>query len=200
MLFNKIRNLFKACTFIVEHGQGTTIHFGRVIQFGPFLHGRRQKTERVFKRKTVVIMLFPFLIGFADKQISQNAQATEFAVFIERTLPLFVFTRAQSIDPDLLDGGIHGDGRNGNWERESAVNAIVEILLGLPLLVKEAIASGVKLQFSDALPAISFPANGAIRTKILSDAIATMLSLAVSFKLGDVGAFAVTFVGAVHGH
>jgi hypothetical protein len=69
----------------------------------------------------------------------------------------------------------------------SNVDGVVEELLSLPLMVKDAIASGMHLQFSDALPAISFPFAGTISAKILLNAIARVLCLAVSFKTSFVG-------------
>jgi hypothetical protein len=51
----------------------------------------------------------------------------------------------------------------------------------------------------NALPAIRLPLLGTIGTQILLYAIATVLCLAVSLKLGEIGIFAVAFVGAVHG-
>ena len=60
-------------------------------------------------------------------------------------------------------------------------------LFSLPFMVKNAIAGGVELQFSDALPTISFPLAGAISTEILLDAIATVLCLAISFETSFVG-------------
>jgi hypothetical protein len=63
-----------------------------------------------------------------------------------------------------------------------AIYAIIEILFSLPLMVKDAIGSGMNLKLGDALPAISFPLAGTVSTKILLNAITTVLCLAVSFK------------------
>jgi len=68
-----------------------------------------------------------------------------------------------------------------------AVEDVVEILLSLPLMVKNAVAGAVELQFCDALPTICFPFTGAINTHILLNAIATVLSLTVSFQTCFVG-------------
>jgi len=69
----------------------------------------------------------------------------------------------------------------------SAVENAVEILLSLPLIVKEAIAGVVKLEFSDAFPAISFPFCGTISAKEGANAVAAVLRLAVSFETSLVG-------------
>jgi len=66
------------------------------------------------------------------------------------------------------------------------VENVVEIALSLPLVVKNAVASGLKLEFSDAFPAVSFPFAGTISTEILLNAITTVLSLAISFEPGFV--------------
>jgi hypothetical protein len=79
------------------------------------------------------------------------------------------------------------------------MNDGVEILLSFPLVIKQAVGSGVRGQFSETLPPISFPLNGAISAMELADAVAGVLGLAVGFKLGEIGAFAVAFNGAVHG-
>ena len=55
-------------------------------------------------------------------------------------------------------------------------------------MVKDAVGSIVKLQLSDAFPAVSFPFLGAIGAEELSDAIAGVLRLAICFKLGQVRA------------
>ena len=60
----------------------------------------------------------------------------------------------------------------------------IEILFSFPLTVKDAIGSVVELEFSDALPAVSFPFAGTISTEELSDAITRMLRLAICFELG----------------
>ncbi len=80
-----------------------------------------------------------------------------------------------------------------------AVNAKVEILFGFPFVVKQSVGSVVKLEFSYALPSISFPFRGAIGAKIGANAIAAMLRLAISFKLGQIGILSVAFDSAVHG-
>lgn len=54
-------------------------------------------------------------------------------------------------------------------------------------MVKDAIGSGLKLQLSDAFPAVSFPFAGTISAHILLNAIATVLSLAISFEASFVG-------------
>ena len=57
----------------------------------------------------------------------------------------------------------------------------------------------MELEFSYALPSIGFPFCGAISAKIGANAIAAVLGLAISFKLGQIGIFSVAFDGAVHG-
>ncbi len=54
-------------------------------------------------------------------------------------------------------------------------------------MVKDAVGSVVKLEFSDAFPAISLPFLGAIGAEELSYAIARMLCLAICFKTSFVG-------------
>jgi hypothetical protein len=54
-------------------------------------------------------------------------------------------------------------------------------------------------EFSNTFPPIGFPFDDAANSVKSSDAIATVLRLAVSFKLGKVGAFAVPFNGVMHG-
>ena len=44
----------------------------------------------------------------------------------------------------------------------STVDNVVEILLSFPLMVKQTVGSGVRSQFSNALPTIGFPFDGAI--------------------------------------
>ena len=66
-------------------------------------------------------------------------------------------------------------------------------------MVKDAVGSGVDGKLCNAFPAVCFPFARAISTEILLNAIATVLCLAISLKLGEVGRIAVTFVGAVHG-
>jgi len=78
-------------------------------------------------------------------------------------------------------------GKDAEGAEGLAVEDVVEITLSLPLVVKNAIASGLKLEFSNAFPAISFPLAGAISAEILLDAIATVLSLAISFEASFVG-------------
>jgi hypothetical protein len=79
------------------------------------------------------------------------------------------------------------------------MNDGVEILLSFPLVIEQAVGSFVHGQFSETLPPIGLPLNGAIGAVELADAVAGVLGLAVGFKLGEVGAFAVAFNGAVHG-
>jgi len=67
------------------------------------------------------------------------------------------------------------------------VEDVVEIALGLPLVVKDAVAGGMNLKLGDALPAVCFPLAGTISTHVLLDAIATVLSLAISFEASFVG-------------
>jgi len=67
------------------------------------------------------------------------------------------------------------------------VENVVEELFSLPLVVKDAVASGVELQLSDAFPAVSFPLAGTISAEILLNAVATVLSLAISFEASFVG-------------
>ena len=64
---------------------------------------------------------------------------------------------------------------------------IVEILFSLPLMVKNTIRSVVKLKLCDAFPSVCFPFSGTIFAHILLNAVATILGLAVSFKLVNVG-------------
>jgi hypothetical protein len=77
----------------------------------------------------------------------------------------------------------------------SAVENVVEILLSLPLVVKEAIASVVKLEFSDAFPAISLPLCGTIGAKERANAVAAVLCLTVSFETGLVGRIVLHWFG-----
>jgi hypothetical protein len=79
------------------------------------------------------------------------------------------------------------------------MNNGVEIVFSFPLVVEQAVGSGVCGQLSDALPAIGFPFDGAIGAVEFANAIARVLGLAIGFELGEVGAFAVAFNGAVHG-
>ena len=72
-------------------------------------------------------------------------------------------------------------------------------MFSFPLMVKDAIGSGVDGKLCNAFPAVCFPLLGTIGTQILLNAIATVLCLAISLKLGKIRIFAVTFVGAVHG-
>ena len=53
-------------------------------------------------------------------------------------------------------------------------------------------------QLSQTLPAIGFPLDSAIGTVEFAHAIARVLGLTISFELGEVGALAMAFDGAVH--
>ena len=79
------------------------------------------------------------------------------------------------------------------------MNDGVEIVFSFPLAIEQSVGSLVHGQLSKALPSIGLPLNGAIGAVELTDAIAGVLGLAVSLKLGEVGAFAMAFNGAVHG-
>ena len=79
------------------------------------------------------------------------------------------------------------------------MNDGVEILLSFPLVIEQTVGSGVRGQLSETLPPIGLPLNSAISAVKLADAIAGVLGLTVSLKLGEVGAFAMAFNGAVHG-
>jgi len=79
------------------------------------------------------------------------------------------------------------------------MNNGVEIVFSFPLVIEQAVGSFVHGQLSEALPPIGLPLNGAISAMKRANAVARMLSLAVGFKLGEVGTFAVTFNGAMHG-
>ena len=57
----------------------------------------------------------------------------------------------------------------------------------------------MELEFCDAFPSIGFPFCGAISAKIGANAVAAVLGLTISFKLGEIGIFSVAFNGAVHG-
>jgi len=98
---------------------------------------------------------------------------------------------ASAVEMESGDGGHCGEVAEGSEGAEGAeglaVEDVVEIALSLPLVVKDAIGSGLKLEFSDAFPAVSFPLAGTISTEILLNAITTVLSLAVSFEAGFVG-------------
>lgn len=54
-------------------------------------------------------------------------------------------------------------------------------------------------EFSNTFPPIGFPFDDAANSVKLSHAIATLLCLAISFKLGKIGTFLMTFNGASHG-
>lgn len=54
-------------------------------------------------------------------------------------------------------------------------------------MVKQAVGSGVELEFSYALPSIGFPLCGAISAEIGLHAVAAVLGLAICFKLIEVG-------------
>ena len=54
-------------------------------------------------------------------------------------------------------------------------------------------------EFSNTFPPIGFPFNDAASSVKLSHAIATVLCLAISFKLGEIRAFLVAVNGAGHG-
>ena len=54
-------------------------------------------------------------------------------------------------------------------------------------------------EFSNTFPPIGFPFDDAASSVKLSHAIATLLCLAISFKLGKIGTFLMTFNGASHG-
>jgi hypothetical protein len=77
----------------------------------------------------------------------------------------------------------------------SAVDDAVEILFGLPFLIKKAVAGVVKLKFSDAFPAISLPLCGTIGAKERANAVAAVLCLTVSFETGLVGGIVLHWFG-----
>ena len=81
----------------------------------------------------------------------------------------------------------------------STVNDVEEILFSFPLVIKQSVGSVVRGQFSNTLPTIGFPFDNAANSMKLSDAIATVLCLAISFNLGDIRAFVTVFNGAGHG-
>ena len=66
-------------------------------------------------------------------------------------------------------------------------------------MVKDAVGSVVNRKLSQTLPAISFPLDSAIGTVEFTHAIARVLGLPISFKLGEVRALAMAFDNAVHG-
>ena len=79
------------------------------------------------------------------------------------------------------------------------MNDGVEIVFSFPLVVEQAVGSGVRGQLSETLPSIGLPLNGAISAVIRANAVARMLRLTIGFKLGEIGTFAMAFNGAVHG-
>ena len=74
-----------------------------------------------------------------------------------------------------------------------------KVVFSFPLMVEQSVGSSVCGQLGETLPPIGLPFNGAIGAVEFANAIARMLSLPVSFKLGQIGTFAVAFNGAVHG-
>jgi hypothetical protein len=79
------------------------------------------------------------------------------------------------------------------------VENVVEILLSFPLVIKQSVGSVMSGKFSNTFPPIGFPFDDAANSVKLSDAIATVLRLTVSFKLGKIGTFLMAFNGASHG-
>jgi hypothetical protein len=79
------------------------------------------------------------------------------------------------------------------------MNNGVEIVFSFPLVVEQAVGNFVRGHLSQAFPSVGLPFDGAIGAVEFANAIARVLGLAIGFKLGEVGAFAVAFNGAVHG-